>query len=34
MIVRIVKAALVAGALALVIHSLPDAKRYVEMRQM
>ena len=34
MIVRIVKAALLAAAVAAVIHSLPDAKRYLEMRQM
>ena len=34
MIVRIIKAALVAGAVAAFIQSLPDAKRYVEMRQM
>jgi hypothetical protein len=34
MVSRLVKAAVVAAVLALVIESLPDIKRYLEMRDM
>jgi hypothetical protein len=34
MIVRLVKAALLAATVAAVVQSLPDIKRYLEMRQM
>ncbi len=34
MIGRLIKAALVAAVLALIIQSLPDIKRYLEIRQM
>ncbi len=34
MIGRIVKAVVVAAALAAIIQSLPDIKRYLELRQM
>ena len=34
MISRLVKAAIVAAVLALVIDSLPDIKRYLELREM
>jgi hypothetical protein len=34
MIVRFVKAALLAATVAAVVQSLPDIKRYLEMRQM
>lgn len=34
MIKRLVKAAVIAAVLALVIQSLPDIKRYLEIRQM
>jgi hypothetical protein len=34
MIVRLAKAALLAAAVAAVVQSLPDIKRYLEMRQM
>jgi len=34
MIIRLVKAAVLAGALALVVQSLPDIKRYLELREM
>ena len=34
MIGRLVKAALIAVVLTLVIQSLPDIKRYLEIRQM
>jgi hypothetical protein len=31
---RLIKAALIAAVLALVIDSLPDIKRYLELREM
>jgi hypothetical protein len=31
---RVIEGAIVAGALALVIASLPDIKRYMEIRKM
>jgi Family of unknown function (DUF6893) len=34
MISRIIKAVIVATVLALVIQSLPDIKRYLELREM
>jgi hypothetical protein len=34
MLGRIVKAAVLAAVLALVIDSLPDIKRYLELREM
>jgi len=34
MIVRMVKATLLAMAIAAVVQSLPDIKRYLEMREM
>ena len=34
MLSRLVKAAVVAGVLALIIDSLPDIKRYLEIRDM
>ena len=34
MIGKIVKAAIVAALLALIIQSLPDLKRYLELRDM
>jgi hypothetical protein len=34
MLSRLVKAAVIAGVLALVIDSLPDIKRYLEIREM
>jgi len=34
MLGRLVKAALLAAVLALVIDSLPDIKRYLELREM
>ena len=34
MLSRLVKAAVIAGILALVIDSLPDIKRYLEIRDM
>lgn len=34
MIVRMVKAAVVAAVVGAVVQSLPDIKRYLEMRQM
>lgn len=34
MLGRLVKAALVAAVLAMVIESLPDIKRYLEIREM
>jgi hypothetical protein len=34
MIGRLVKAALIAVALAAIIQSLPDIKRYLELREM
>ena len=34
MLSRLVKAALIAAVLAIVIDSLPDIKRYLEIRDM
>jgi hypothetical protein len=34
MISRIIKAVIVATVLAIVIQSLPDIKRYLELREM
>ena len=34
MISNLVKAAVVAAVLALVVQSLPDVKRYLEIREM
>jgi hypothetical protein len=34
MISRLIKAALVAAVLAVVVQSLPDLKRYLELREM
>ncbi len=34
MISKIVKAAIIAAILAVVIQSLPDIKRYLELREM
>jgi hypothetical protein len=34
MITRMIKAALIAAVLAVVIQSLPDIKRYLELREM
>jgi hypothetical protein len=34
MISRLVKAALLAAVLAVVVQSLPDIKRYLEIREM
>jgi len=34
MISRLIKAVIVAAVLALVIESLPDIKRYLELREM
>lgn len=34
MIVRVVKAAVLAIAIAAVVQSLPDIKRYLEIREM
>lgn len=34
MIKRLIKAALVAAALAVVVQSVPDIKRYLEIRSM
>jgi hypothetical protein len=34
MISRLIKAVLIAAVLALVIESLPDIKRYLEIRDM
>jgi hypothetical protein len=34
MIVRLIKAVLVAGAAAAVVQSIPDVKRYLEIRSM
>lgn len=34
MISRLIKAAIIAAVLALVIESLPDLKRYLELREM
>ncbi len=34
MVTRLIKAAIVAAILAAVINSLPDIKRYLELREM
>jgi hypothetical protein len=34
MIVRVVKAAVLAIAIAAIVQSLPDVKRYLEIREM
>jgi hypothetical protein len=34
MISNLIKAAVLAGALALIIMSLPDVKRYLELKEM
>ena len=34
MITKLIKAVIVATVLAIVIHSLPDIKRYLELRDM
>ena len=34
MLSRLVKAAVIAGILAVIIDSLPDIKRYLEIRDM
>jgi hypothetical protein len=34
MVTRLIKAAVVAAVIALVIDSLPDIKRYLELREM
>jgi hypothetical protein len=34
MIGNLIKAALIAAALALIVQSLPDVKRYLELREM
>ncbi len=34
MITRLIKAALIAAVLAVIIQSLPDIKRYLELREM
>jgi hypothetical protein len=34
MITRLVKAALLAVALAAIVQSIPDIKRYLELREM
>jgi hypothetical protein len=34
MIVRLIKAVVLAATVAAVVQSLPDVKRYLEMRQM
>jgi hypothetical protein len=34
MLERLIKAALIAAVLALVVDSLPDVKRYLEIREM
>jgi hypothetical protein len=34
MISRLIKAALLAAVLAVIIQSLPDIKRYLELREM
>jgi len=34
MITKIIKAAVIAAVLAVVIRSLPDIKRYLELREM
>jgi hypothetical protein len=34
MISSLIKAAILAGALSLIVMSLPDVKRYLELREM
>jgi hypothetical protein len=34
MVLRLIKAALLAGLVALVVQSLPDVRRYLKMRKM
>jgi hypothetical protein len=34
MVSRLIKAAIIAAVLAMVIDSLPDIKRYLELREM
>jgi hypothetical protein len=34
MIGKLIKAALIAAVLALIVQSLPDLKRYLELREM
>jgi uncharacterized protein DUF6893 len=34
MISRLIKAAVVAAVLAVIVQSLPDIKRYLELREM
>jgi hypothetical protein len=34
MLTRLIKAAIIAAVLAMVIDSLPDIKRYLELREM
>jgi hypothetical protein len=34
MLLRLIKAAVVAGVVALVVQSLPDIRRYLKMRSM
>jgi hypothetical protein len=34
MISNLIKAAVLAAALALIVQSLPDVKRYLELREM
>lgn len=34
MITKLIKAALIAGVLALLVQSLPDVKRYLDLREM
>jgi hypothetical protein len=34
MIVRLLKAALLAAVIAAIVQSVPDIKRYLEMREM
>jgi hypothetical protein len=34
MLVRLIKAALLAAVLAAIVQSLPDIKRYLELREM
>ncbi len=34
MVLRLIKAALIAGLVALVVRSLPDIRRYLELKAM
>jgi hypothetical protein len=34
MIIRLVKAALLAAVIAAIVQSIPDIKRYLELREM